>query len=96
VPVYSLAALLGYPAVSDAAWIVLCGGGEPVGFAVAELVGHFEVKPDAIRAGGAEGRGRHVREFVSLSETIGIVDLGSVCAEINRRVGAAVPTPKEH
>jgi chemotaxis signal transduction protein len=44
VPVYSLAALLGYSASADQGrWLALCGAEEPVGLAITDFEGHLRV-----------------------------------------------------
>lgn len=81
VPVYSLAALLGYG--QDAAphrWLVQCGTEEPIGLAFEEFEGYLRAPRSAVYvASRTEAARRHVKEMVRAGAMVrAVVDIASV------------------
>ncbi|HMD30458.1 MAG TPA: chemotaxis protein CheW [Candidatus Acidoferrales bacterium] len=69
VPVYSLAALVGHGReAGEAAWLVLCGGEERVGFAFHDFEGHLRVPLAQLCAAGERDAGRDQLEHVVRAE----------------------------
>jgi chemotaxis signal transduction protein len=98
VPVFSLAALLGYARGEEAPrWFVLCAGAEPIALGFRDFDGYLELpRPDVSALGeagdaGNGGAGRaHVRHVVRASgEVRGVIDVPSVVKAIQGKVAAA-------
>ena len=84
-PVYDLAALAGYPPVSDLRWLVTATG-EPVALAFDAFESHFRVSPDAVASGQDSIRNGLVREVALGSDSAWpIIDIPSVVAAIKQR-----------
>lgn len=87
VPVYSLAALLGYSANADhGRWLALCGAEEPVGFAINDFEGYLRVPVGDIYV--AEKRdvlSTHVSHLVRTSDTVRAVISIPLLVEIIQR-----------
>jgi purine-binding chemotaxis protein CheW len=98
VPVFSLAAMIGYEQAEQAPrWFLLCGAAEPIALGFAEFEGYLEL-PRADRTGVSEaGEGAparavrdHVRQVVrARGEVRGVIDVPSVVEAIEARVAAA-------
>jgi purine-binding chemotaxis protein CheW len=66
VPIFALSRLLGRPDDGEPRWVVLAGGAERVGLAVAALDRHLVVPAqDLAPAPGGDDPGAHVRELAS-------------------------------
>ena len=98
VPVFSLAALLGYARADESPrWFVLCAGAEPIALGFRDFDGYLELpRPDvsALGEGGEasdRGAGRaHVRHVVRApGEMRGVIDVPSVVRAIQGKVAAA-------
>jgi chemotaxis signal transduction protein len=88
VPVYSLAALLGYGAhAGQGRWLVLCGTEEPVGLAVNELEGYLRVSLARVYAAeqkdAMSGPVTHVARAADMVR--GIVSIPLIMEVIQRR-----------
>lgn len=89
VPVYSLAALLGYGSESEAPrWFVSVREGEPIAFGFARLEGYVELATSALHAGKAPRT--HVqalahRQAENGQQTIAVLDVASLVAAIQQR-----------
>gem|GEM_PF-5322515 len=90
---FSLSALLGPTKDPEEPWLVLTGGDEPIGVAVAHLEGHLNVpRASLLTAPGGDARSIHVREHVrDGAVTRGIVDLVTLAGEIQKHQGPAGP-----
>jgi purine-binding chemotaxis protein CheW len=88
-PVYSLAALLGYRQEVDAIrWLALCGSEEPVGLAFGILETYLRIPLAQVSAG--EARREHVKD-VARTEGLArpVVSIPSLLASVQRRSAAA-------
>jgi chemotaxis signal transduction protein len=95
VPVYSLRALLGYPADgAPTRWLVLAGKGAPIGLAFERFHGHSRAPGDAIVAAASLRTGlAHVAGAVRFGgSTLPVVDVQSIIDDIERRIRAAGPS----
>jgi chemotaxis signal transduction protein len=92
-PVYSLAALLGYrthPVSSR--WLALSRGGEPVGFAFEEFEGFVGVLKKDVHAAEEGNARRHVREVARVGNlTRPVVDISSALEVFKARAGETGP-----
>ena len=72
IPVYSLAALLGYSREADQArWLVLCGAEEPVGLAFSAFEGYFRVPFTQVYATEQRDTARaHVKHLVRAADLV--------------------------
>jgi chemotaxis signal transduction protein len=72
VPVYSLAALLGYAAEPEGTrWLALCGKEEPVALAFGEFDGFLSVAPTQLYTAGKKDATRgHVEHMVRAANTV--------------------------
>jgi chemotaxis signal transduction protein len=85
VPVFSLAAVVGYEPAAFEPWLVLCGSAdEPIGLAFSKLDGHFEAAATEIVSGaGTGGASRYVREYVQQGTVArGVLSLVSIVDDI--------------
>jgi purine-binding chemotaxis protein CheW len=88
VPVYDLAALLGYSAQAGPRWIVSAAAAA-VAFACADFEGHFRLAADAVTARTDAARERDGSGLVRLADaTVPLIHLESVIAGIRRRLPA--------
>lgn len=88
VPVYSLAALLGYSRdVEQSRWFVLCGIEEPVGLAFSGFEGYFRASAAQIHAAKQEDVTRaHVEHVVRTPEGVrAVVSIPYIVEIIKRR-----------
>lgn len=71
-PVYSLAALLGYPQESgDVPWLLLCGSKDSAGFAFREFEGSMRVLPSQMYEAEATAESpKHARQAVREGELV--------------------------
>jgi chemotaxis signal transduction protein len=93
VPVYSLAALLGYEQGEEGPrWFILCTGEDPIAMAFADLEGYLELPRSEVRAQGeGEVQRKHVREMVrTAGEMRAVIDLMSLARSIKERVALAL------
>jgi chemotaxis signal transduction protein len=108
VPIYSLAALLGFGPDSPspprergkgerAGWIAVCGRDELLGLAFDTLEGYLRVSPpDLLSVGEAGPAGPQVRQAVREAETVRyVVHVPAIQALIRRHAGDARNAPKE-
>lgn len=92
VPVFDLAALLGYPAATASRWIATAGG-RAIGFAFEAFDGHLRVTPEAIAPYAPGAAPAHVRELARHAGQVRpIVHLPSLIETIATR---ALPRSKE-
>jgi chemotaxis signal transduction protein len=95
-PVFSLAALLGYGGRELPTWLVLCESGqgraEPMALAFAALEGHVRVGPDQICA-AAEGAARaHLPQMVRLTAGMcPLVQVSSIVESCARAARSGAP-----
>jgi purine-binding chemotaxis protein CheW len=96
VPVYDLAALLGYASRPAARWLVLAAGRDPVAFAFERFETQLMVSPESeIVSGGRQENRAHLRGAVQMRGVVRpIVHLQSVVEEIRKRA-EATPITKE-
>ncbi len=94
VPVYSLAALMGYPREARApSWFVLGKGAQAVAFAFAGLEGQVESAPSDVLAPGDGERRRHVGAILQTSRGVhGVLDMASLESDVAERAAAAATT----
>ena len=90
VPVYSLAALLGYPAEAEGTrWLVLCGAEEPVALAFGDFEGYLRVALTSLH--GVEQKDvprTHVERVVRTTDMVrAVVDIPLLREAIRRRCG---------
>jgi chemotaxis signal transduction protein len=89
-PVYSLAALLGYADSGDSSgrWLVLCGTDNPVGLAFAEFDGCARVsRSDLFEAEEKEAAREHVKQVARVRTLLcGVISVASLMEAIKRRV----------
>jgi chemotaxis signal transduction protein len=88
VPVYSLAALLGYSAqATQGRWLVLCGTEEPVGLAISDFEGYVRVPLSQVYAAGQKDDvSAHVRHVVRTADTVrAVVSIPHIIEIIQRR-----------
>jgi len=83
VPVYSLAALLGYePGRETQRWLALCGAREPLAFAIGVLEGYVRLSKADLHVPDREPR-KHVHQFARIGEAVrAIVSIPSVISAI--------------
>lgn len=94
IPVYSLAALLGY--ARDAGpprWLAFGGGRGLVALAFDAVDGHLRVSPSDLHAAAETGPGRaHVPEIVRIgAEARPLIRVSSVLEDLSQRIGRAQP-----
>jgi purine-binding chemotaxis protein CheW len=97
VPVYSLAALLGYeqPPAAKPRWLALCGSEPLLGLAFDEFERHLNLDPSQIAAADpASIKTKHVRAVAQADLSRPVISIPSVAAEIARRC-ATVTVSKE-
>jgi chemotaxis signal transduction protein len=92
VPVYGLAALLGYgDRDGPPRWFLLCGGADSLALAFADFDGYLELpRPDlrAIREGEIDGG--HVREVLRMgAEVRSVIGVASLMGAIEEKVAGA-------
>jgi chemotaxis signal transduction protein len=98
VPVFSLAALIGYESAQESPrWFVLCGTAEPIALGFRDFDGYLELARSD--SGEVEGMGEadmrrakraHVRQVVrARGEVRGVIDVPSVVKAIHVKVAAA-------
>jgi chemotaxis signal transduction protein len=94
-PVYDLAALLGYPIAKSARWMAITAE-VPVALAFDSFDGHFRFATDAIAArDGIDAKG-HLHQVVRSEEFVRpIIDIPSIVAAIRERAPIA-GTAQEH
>jgi chemotaxis signal transduction protein len=87
VPVYSLAALLGYSAqATPGRWLVLCGTEAPVGLAINDFEGYVRVPLSRVYAAGQKDESLHVRHVVRAADTArDVVSIPHIIEIIQRR-----------
>jgi chemotaxis signal transduction protein len=88
VPVYSLAALLGYGRDADQArWIALCEDGEPVGLAFSGFEGYLQVPLAQVYAAERKDVAlEHVRHVMRAADTVrAVVSIPKIFEMIKRR-----------
>jgi chemotaxis signal transduction protein len=99
VPVYSLAALLGYSAhASQGRWLILCGVEEPLGLVINDFEGQVRVPLGQIYTAAQEdAASTHVSHVVRTADMIrGLVSIPLIMETIQRRCGErAVPVQQE-
>jgi chemotaxis signal transduction protein len=90
VPVFSLAAWIGYSGGEDPPrWFALCGGADPIALAFADFDGYLELPRSALSDAADAGR-MHVRQVVrAQGEVRGVIDVPSVVKAIQEKVAAA-------
>jgi chemotaxis signal transduction protein len=77
VPVYSLAALLGYSAqATPGRWLALCGTEEPVGLAINDFEGYLRVPLTRVYPAEQKGESLHVKHVVRADD--GVRDVVSI------------------
>jgi chemotaxis signal transduction protein len=97
VPVYSLAALLGYSAQSSQGrWLMLCGTEEPVGLAINDFEGYVRVPlAQVYTAEQKDAASAHVKHVVRAADMVrGVVSIPLIMEIIQRRCRSA-GDPKE-
>jgi chemotaxis signal transduction protein len=96
VPVWSLSALLGYPASAEVPrWLILVGGDgnrQALGLAFEQYDGHLSVPRAALSGDGASGQEVPARSFVGQSvrlanAQIGVLSISSMANGIRQRLG---------
>jgi chemotaxis signal transduction protein len=90
VPIYSLAALLGYTRdVAPARWLALCGNQDPVGLGFSELEGYLRVPAAQVYAASQENVTRgHVKDVARVDSLVrAVVSIPSLVEMIQRRCG---------
>ncbi len=94
VPVYSLAALLGYPqpAAATRRWLALCGADQSFGLAFDEFERHLNLAPSQLAAADSTNtRTGHVGAVVQAEDLPRpVISIPSVAAEIARRCATVV------
>jgi purine-binding chemotaxis protein CheW len=91
VPIYDLAALLGYPPAARPRWIVLARTSQPVGFAFETFESHLQVSETSLANGQDEGvnagaAGQHSSETVRAAGALRpIIRMASVVELIGDR-----------
>jgi purine-binding chemotaxis protein CheW len=88
IPMYSLAALLGYSAYAgQGRWLVLCGTEEPVGLVINDFEGYVRVPlAQVYTAGQREGASTHVKHVVRTADMVrGVVSIPLILEIIQRR-----------
>jgi chemotaxis signal transduction protein len=96
VPVYSLAALLGYGAHSSSSpWLALSRGAEPVGLAFQEFEGFVRVPRSDVHSAEDTHARRHVRAVARFGDlTRPIIDVSSALEVLKAQAGGAGPSKK--
>jgi purine-binding chemotaxis protein CheW len=97
VPVYSLAALLGYSAhSSQGRWLMLCGTEEPVGLAINDFEGYLRVPLAQIYTAEQKDKAStHVKHVVRAADIVrGVVSIPLIIEVIQKRCRNA-SDPKE-
>jgi chemotaxis signal transduction protein len=90
VPVYSLAALLGYSQdLVQGRWLALCGSQEPVGVAFSDFEGYLRVPSTQIYAAEQMDAGReHVKQVVRAAGTVrAVISMAHLLETIRSRCG---------
>jgi chemotaxis signal transduction protein len=91
VPVFGLAALLGYPQPAEPPrWLLLCGGADTIALAFHDFDGHVRLPKSALHAdaGGAPGR-RHVADVARTPQLVrAVVGIASIIETIRSRRAA--------
>lgn len=98
VPVYSLAALLGYPLpAAQPRWLALCGSGQLLGLAFDEFERHLNLDPSQIAAvDPANTKSEHVRAVAHADDgSRPVVGIPSIAAEIARRCATVIPSKEK-
>ncbi|HEV3040877.1 MAG TPA: chemotaxis protein CheW [Candidatus Angelobacter sp.] len=103
VPVYSLAALLGYDRngyardASPARWLALCGNEDQVGLGFSDLEGYLRVPAVQIYAASQENiMGGHVKDVARVDGLVRpVVSIPSVVEMIQRRCGEIRVSPMQ-
>jgi purine-binding chemotaxis protein CheW len=88
VPVYSLAALLGYrPPARAPRWLALCGGAQPFGLAFDDFERHLNVGAAQVATtDSVNNKAEHIRAVAHAEEgSRPIISIPSIAAEIARR-----------
>jgi purine-binding chemotaxis protein CheW len=94
-PVYDLAALLGYPLAASPRWMLIAAAA-PVALAFELYEGHARFAREMVSDGDAAVASRHVRQVVRSAGAVrALVDLASIAAAIRARIPAASPK-QEH
>jgi chemotaxis signal transduction protein len=92
VPVYDLAALLGYSREEKPRWLVLVARA-PIGLAFNRVDGHLRVPRHLVAAGGGPVRSPHVRGVVHETGLARpVIDLASVCDEVRKSAKPRIST----
>jgi chemotaxis signal transduction protein len=92
VPVYGLAALLGYgDRDGPLRWFLLCGGTDPLALAFADFDGYLELpRPDVRATGHGEIDRTHVREVLRAGVDVrSVIDVSSLMDAIREKVAVA-------
>ena len=95
VPVYSLAALLGYgQGTAPERWLLQCGTDERFGLAFEEFEGYLRApRSDVYVVSQAEAARRHVEEVVRVGAAVRpVVDVASVMEAVKGRGGLGSPS----
>jgi purine-binding chemotaxis protein CheW len=98
VPVFSLGALLAYPAEESPRWLLLAGGQERIGLAFARLEGHFlSARTVATRAEGDGELRPHVQAAAATVDgrVLALIDLPSVVRAITSATQSTRDNPTE-
>jgi purine-binding chemotaxis protein CheW len=87
VPVYSLAALLGYAPEDRDRWLALCGQEERIGLAFSDFEGYLRVPLEKVYVAQQEGLTRwHVKHAVGTADLVrSVVSIASLVGTIKRR-----------
>jgi purine-binding chemotaxis protein CheW len=92
VPVYDLAALLGYPREENPRWLVLVARA-PIGLAFNRVDGHLRVPRHLVAAEGGPVRSLHVQGVVHEAGLARpVIDLASVCDEVRKSAKPRIST----
>lgn len=93
VPVYSLAAFLGFPArSSDLQWLALANRDAPIALAFEELEGRVDVPRASLYAGETHPAGKYTRELAQVwSCARPVVDVLEILKAIQQRAGVLEP-----
>jgi purine-binding chemotaxis protein CheW len=95
VPVYDLAALLGYPPSGAARWMVMVAAAR-VALAFDAFDGHFRFAGGAVASHANSNSREHVRQIVRSKDRVhAVIHLPSIIAAIRNRVRAATPNKEQ-
>jgi chemotaxis signal transduction protein len=92
VPVFNLAALLGFPPIGEPQWFMLMNRQTPVAFAFDGLEGRIEVEQAHVYADETSSPSKHLHQLAEVGSVVrAVVDVSNLMESIGQYAGLGAP-----